>query len=125
MIYLNDLFFFRIARFGNYDIIVLYLVLIYFFFVCLFLYLLQAVDFNIFEGMVCHGVTEVTISRGKVVYDRRNGVWYSNPIFISNDLNHQSIPVFPFNSMLPVIPERDHPLSKYAKFSKKLTFLTL
>ena len=75
--------------------------------------------------MVCHGVTEVTISRGKVVYDRRNGVWYSNPIFISNDLNHQSIPVFPFNSMLPVIPERDHPLSKYAKFSKKLTFLTL
>ncbi|XP_048364342.1 dihydropyrimidinase [Sphaerodactylus townsendi] len=30
----------------------------------------QAVDFNIFEGMVCHGVPLVTISRGKVVYDR-------------------------------------------------------
>ncbi|EDV28692.1 uncharacterized protein TRIADDRAFT_63495 [Trichoplax adhaerens] len=29
----------------------------------------QAVDFNIFEGMECHGVTVVTISRGKVVYD--------------------------------------------------------
>ena len=28
----------------------------------------QAVDFNIFEGMVCHGVTVCTISRGKVVY---------------------------------------------------------
>eukprot|EP00111_Clytia_hemisphaerica_P008823 TCONS_00025788-protein len=33
----------------------------------------QAVDFNIFEGQVCHGVTDVTISRGKVVYDRANG----------------------------------------------------
>ncbi|XP_060099324.1 dihydropyrimidinase [Heteronotia binoei] len=30
----------------------------------------QAIDFNIFEGMVCHGVPLVTISRGKVVYDR-------------------------------------------------------
>ncbi|XP_059527920.1 dihydropyrimidinase isoform X2 [Myotis daubentonii] len=29
----------------------------------------QAVDFNIFEGMVCHGVPLVTISRGKVVYE--------------------------------------------------------
>ncbi|XP_072131035.1 dihydropyrimidinase [Mobula birostris] len=29
----------------------------------------QAVDFNIFEGMVCHGVPLVTISRGKVVFD--------------------------------------------------------
>nr|CAB3239903.1 dihydropyrimidinase [Phallusia mammillata] len=29
----------------------------------------QAVDFNIFEGMVCHGVTVCTISRGKVVYE--------------------------------------------------------
>lgn len=28
----------------------------------------QAVDFNIFEGMVCHGVTCCTISRGKIVY---------------------------------------------------------
>ncbi|XP_030639226.1 dihydropyrimidinase isoform X1 [Chanos chanos] len=28
----------------------------------------QAVDYNIFEGMVCHGVPVVTISRGKVVY---------------------------------------------------------
>nr|XP_039253967.1 dihydropyrimidinase-like [Styela clava] len=28
----------------------------------------QAVDFNIFEGMVCHGVTLCTISRGKIVY---------------------------------------------------------
>ncbi|XP_069776357.1 dihydropyrimidinase [Narcine bancroftii] len=32
----------------------------------------QAVDFNIFEGMVCHGVPLVTISRGKVVFDHGN-----------------------------------------------------
>lgn len=30
----------------------------------------QAVDYNIFEGMVCHGVAVVTISRGQVVYER-------------------------------------------------------
>lgn len=29
----------------------------------------QAVNFNIFEGMVCHGVPVATISRGKVVYE--------------------------------------------------------
>uniref|UniRef100_A0A8C6M6P5 Dihydropyrimidinase n=1 Tax=Nothobranchius furzeri TaxID=105023 RepID=A0A8C6M6P5_NOTFU len=29
----------------------------------------QAVDYNIFEGMECHGVPLITISRGKVVYD--------------------------------------------------------
>ncbi|XP_004680059.1 PREDICTED: dihydropyrimidinase [Condylura cristata] len=29
----------------------------------------QAVNFNIFEGMVCHGVPLVTVSRGKVVYE--------------------------------------------------------
>jgi len=29
----------------------------------------QAVDFNIFEGMTVHGVTLVTITRGKVAYD--------------------------------------------------------
>ncbi|XP_069478233.1 dihydropyrimidinase-like [Ambystoma mexicanum] len=30
----------------------------------------QAVNVNVFEGMVCHGVPLVTISRGKVVYER-------------------------------------------------------
>ncbi|XP_078543020.1 dihydropyrimidinase isoform X2 [Lissotriton helveticus] len=30
----------------------------------------QAVNFNVFEGMVCHGVPLVTISRGRVVYER-------------------------------------------------------
>ncbi|XP_033011621.1 dihydropyrimidinase [Lacerta agilis] len=34
----------------------------------------QAIDFNIFEGMVCHGVAVATISRGKVVY--QNGVFH-------------------------------------------------
>ena len=29
---------------------------------------MQAVDFNIFEGMAVHGVASVTISRGKVVW---------------------------------------------------------
>lgn len=29
----------------------------------------QAVDFNIFEGMECHGVADVTICQGKVVYE--------------------------------------------------------
>jgi len=31
----------------------------------------QAVDFNIFEGMKCHGVPLVTISRGKVVWENK------------------------------------------------------
>eukprot|EP00794_Sanderia_malayensis_P016724 gene16724-18418_t len=30
----------------------------------------QAVDFNIFEGMECHGVATITISRGKVVWEQ-------------------------------------------------------
>ncbi|XP_062987102.1 dihydropyrimidinase [Elgaria multicarinata webbii] len=34
----------------------------------------HAIDFNIFEGMVCHGVPIVTISRGKVVY--QSGVFH-------------------------------------------------
>ncbi|MED6277756.1 hypothetical protein CHARACLAT_016651 [Characodon lateralis] len=29
----------------------------------------QAVDYNIFEGMECHGVPIITVSRGKVVYE--------------------------------------------------------
>uniref|UniRef100_UPI000392D00D dihydropyrimidinase n=2 Tax=Tetraodon nigroviridis TaxID=99883 RepID=UPI000392D00D len=29
----------------------------------------QAVDYNIFEGMECHGVPVVTVSRGRVVYE--------------------------------------------------------
>ena len=31
---------------------------------------IQAVDFNIFEGMECHGVAVTTISQGRVVYDK-------------------------------------------------------
>lgn len=34
----------------------------------------QAIDYNIFEGMVCHGVPVVTISRGKVAY--QSGVFH-------------------------------------------------
>ena len=49
----------------NYLFVIIFFITIFF---------LQAVDFNIFEGQVCHGVTEVTISRGKVVYERTNGV---------------------------------------------------
>lgn len=30
----------------------------------------QAVDFNIFEGVTCHGIAEMTISRGKVVWEK-------------------------------------------------------
>ncbi|XP_068093924.1 dihydropyrimidinase isoform X2 [Hyperolius riggenbachi] len=37
----------------------------------------QAVNFNIFEGMVCHGVPLVTIAGGKVVYE--NGVLHVVP----------------------------------------------
>ncbi|KAG5857093.1 hypothetical protein ANANG_G00014910 [Anguilla anguilla] len=37
----------------------------------------QAVDYNIFEGMVCHGVPVVTISGGKVVY--QDGVLKATP----------------------------------------------
>ncbi|XP_063055024.1 dihydropyrimidinase [Engraulis encrasicolus] len=37
----------------------------------------QAVNYNIFEGMVCHGVPVVTISRGKVVYE--NGKVLAKP----------------------------------------------
>ncbi len=29
----------------------------------------QAVDFNIFEGMSCHGVVDVTVAGGKVVFE--------------------------------------------------------
>ena len=32
--------------------------------------LLQAVDFNIFEGLECHGVPLVTITRGKIAYNK-------------------------------------------------------
>ncbi|XP_075438617.1 dihydropyrimidinase isoform X2 [Ascaphus truei] len=35
----------------------------------------QAVNFNIFEGMVCHGVPLVTISGGRVVYE--NGILHA------------------------------------------------
>lgn len=37
----------------------------------------QAVDYNIFEGMECHGVPLVTVSGGRVVYE--NGVLLTEP----------------------------------------------
>lgn len=37
----------------------------------LLLFSTQAVDFNIFEGMECHGVAVTTISQGRVVYDNK------------------------------------------------------
>ncbi|CAI9606087.1 unnamed protein product [Staurois parvus] len=37
----------------------------------------QAVNFNIFEGMVCHGVPLVTIAGGRVVYE--NGILHAVP----------------------------------------------
>lgn len=33
----------------------------------------HAVDFNVYEGMTVHGVAEVTISRGRIVW--RNGMF--------------------------------------------------
>ncbi|XP_062512368.1 dihydropyrimidinase-like [Corticium candelabrum] len=51
----------------------------------------HAVDFNIFEGMICHGVPLVTISQGRVVYDhgkldivRGCGRYISRPAFSSH-----------------------------------------
>lgn len=48
----------------------------------------HAVDFNIFEGMTCHGVSLVTISQGRVVYEngkldvvRGSGRYISRPVF--------------------------------------------
>uniref|UniRef100_A0A672S386 Dihydropyrimidinase n=1 Tax=Sinocyclocheilus grahami TaxID=75366 RepID=A0A672S386_SINGR len=38
----------------------------------------QAVDYNIFEGMLCHGLPVVTIARGKVVYE--NGQLFTKPV---------------------------------------------
>eukprot|EP00795_Rhopilema_esculentum_P013134 gene13134-3926_t len=50
----------------------------------------QAVDFNIFEGMECHGVATVTISRGKVV-------WENNRLFIERG-SGRYIPRNPFSA---------------------------
>lgn len=30
----------------------------------------QAIDFNIFEGMTCHGVPEIVIVKGKICYEK-------------------------------------------------------
>lgn len=38
------------------------------------------VDFNIFEGLECHGVCKVTISRGEVLYE--NGEVIFNQYFL-------------------------------------------
>ncbi|PIO61524.1 hypothetical protein TELCIR_16952 [Teladorsagia circumcincta] len=59
----------------------------------------QAVDFNIFEGMVVHGVAETTISRGKVVW--------SNNTLTAEAGSGRFIPLAPFAPyVFATIPQR-------------------
>ncbi|KAK6041703.1 D-hydantoinase/dihydropyrimidinase domain protein [Cooperia oncophora] len=59
----------------------------------------QAVDFNIFEGMVVHGVAETTISRGKVV-------WSNNKLSVEAGAG-RFVPLAPFAPIaFATIPQR-------------------
>ncbi|WKY04315.1 hypothetical protein Q1695_005373 [Nippostrongylus brasiliensis] len=59
----------------------------------------QAVDFNIFEGMVVHGVAETTISRGKVV-------WSNNELNVEAGAG-RFVPLAPFAPIaFATIPQR-------------------
>jgi len=60
----------------------------------------HAVDFNIFEGMTVHGVADVTISRGVVV-------WEANELHVTNG-SGRFVARPPFAPIYQQIQVRDH-----------------
>lgn len=59
----------------------------------------HAVDFNIFEGMEMHGVAEVTISRGKIV-------WRNNELIVEQG-SGRYVPRAPFGMVFDTVKQRD------------------